>query len=238
MGVAPGVEPSRIVIDVMCGAVAIGIAVSGALADRKIGRPAVDGGPPRTHGTAKIDSATILAVGLTLWPPLFDLTAGYASLSRRPALWLAFVWPLATIMFDLGIGTQSTAYGQVLHPLQTPMHGTQENTAILAVALAIGTILTSGRQSPETQQVALPLLMAGVAMTIAFVLPVPTIAPDSDLGINIRMAQKGVFFNYAVGLMLASIFVAFRMRATSVSGASPASSSPGIPSVASLAVAL
>jgi hypothetical protein len=209
-----GYEPARILVDVLCGATAVALGVTGAVASQKVRRP-------RAHGAAKIDGATILACGLALWPPLFDLTAGFATLGRRPALWLAFVWPLAVILFDLVVGTQETAYGQVLHPLQTPMHGTPENSSILAVAFAIGTILTTIKQDPATRDTALALLMAGVTMTIAFVVPVPTVSPDSDLGRNVRMTQKGVFFNYAVGLMLASILVAFKLRAPPALAGSP-----------------
>ncbi len=217
------VMAGRIMIDVACGAVALTLAVSAGLSNDRLGRHPVnrvsEGGRvprPRSHGAAKVDSVAILAIGATLWPILFDATAGFRALARAPSLWLAFIWPLATIGFDLGLGAQSTIYKQVMHQHQRPTQGPAEANAVLGVALAIGSILaTKGLEKggPRSMKLGMPLLMAGVALTIAFVLPVPTVDPASDIGITIRTAQSGVFFNYAVGLMLGAILVSFSVRA-------------------------
>jgi hypothetical protein len=216
-----GLKIARILVDVMCGGIAVTIATSAGVANERLGRHPISSpgdnsavARQRGHGAAKIDAVAILAVGAALWPPLFDLTAGFKRLADRPALWLAFLWPIITITFDLAIGSQSTIYQQVMHPLQRPGNSPWEANTVLAVALAVGTIFTTKDSTGvDRQKVALPILMAGVALTLAFVLPVPTVDPSSDIGILIRTTQKGVFFNYAVGMMLASILVAFRLRA-------------------------
>lgn len=215
------IQVARILVGVMCGGIAVAIATSAGVANERLGRhpirsPGVNATSERQrgHGAAKVDVVAILAIGAALWPPLFDLTTGFRRLAAHPALWLAFLWPIITITFDLAIGSQSSIYGQVMHPLQRPKNSNVEANTVLAVALAIGTILTTrGSTGVNRQKVALPILMAGVALTLAFVLPVPTVDPYSDIGILIRTTQKGVFFNYAVGMMLSSILVAFRMRA-------------------------
>lgn len=214
----------RIMINVACGAAAITMAVGAGMSNQRLGKDPVqsmvDGGPSqrqRGHGAAKVDSVAILAIGAALWPVLFDVTAGFRNLSKVPALWLAFIWPLVAIGFDLGIGSRHTIYKQVQHPHQRPTQGPGEANAVLGVALAIGSILASTNlngQSPHVRQLALPILMAGVALTLAFVLPVPTVDPASNIGVTIRITQSGVFFNYAVGLMLGSILVGFSMRAS------------------------
>lgn len=239
------VMAGRIMIDVGCGAMALTLAIAAGISNERLGRHPVravsDGDTmarTRGHGAAKVDSVAILAIGATLWPILFDATAGFRSLSHAPSLWLAFIWPLATIGFDLGLGAQSTIYKQVMHEHQRPTQGPAEANAVLGVALAIGSILASKgleKGGPRSMQLGMPLLMAGVALTIAFVLPVPTVDPASDIGITIRTAQSGVFFNYAVGLMLGAILVSFSVRAKGRD--MPAIASKGIPMAAAALLA-
>jgi hypothetical protein len=215
------IQVARILLGVMCAGIAVTIAISAGIANERLGRHPIHSTGDnaaterqRSHGAAKVDAVTVLAIGAVLWPTLFDLTVGFRRLADRPALWLAFLWPIITITFDLVIGSQSTIYGQVMHPLQRPTNSNAECNSVLAVALAIGTILTSRYSTGvKRQKVALPILMAGIALTLAFVLPVPTVDPSSDIGILIRTTQKGVCFNYAVGMMLSSILVAFQLRA-------------------------
>jgi hypothetical protein len=219
-------ETARVLVDVSCGVVATVSIAMAVFTTHKLNHP-----PPQVahrlkqtertapQAAAKVHTVTALVVGAALWPVVFDLTARLETMAAHPRLWLAFLWPLLTIGTDLALATCTSLYGQVLRPLQSPQLGTAEGNAIIGVALAIGSILINSKNArADTKHITLPLLMAGTAMSLAFVLPVPTVQPGSDVHAVIKTVQKGIAFNYAVGMMLAAILVGFPLRTPAAGG--------------------
>ncbi len=153
-------------------------------------------------------SSTTMAIGLLLWPILFHLVVGAKSL-QDPYVAIVFAWPIVLIAFDLyhtGSRTKETESEEHARNLDIKNNG----IALVGGAWAIGALLAAitDRERGHSKQGSVSILIS-LLIAIALLIPSADAHVSSSTSIVVRSAQK-CLLNYAVGLFVAGVVIAWR----------------------------
>lgn len=140
----------------------------------------------------------IYALGILLWPPLFNLTVGYDKLQTRPRMLLGFLWPAAISGFSLaGVMQQRPPTSQENIQRQNSLNSDAQ--AIISAAFAMGSLMMGLKSAGGAH-----ILMYGLLLSLAFVIP-DVVITNSNMENTLIASGQSTVLNWAIGLVMAGI---------------------------------
>jgi hypothetical protein len=152
----------------------------------------------------------VLALGLLLWPLVWDVAVGSAAVSglqrlaRQPKLFLGLIWPLVMVLVDMQYvrnRSQDALFFESLHRIG---YLQSDANTIITAAFAMGTLITSMHKHSKGEGVR--VVMFALLLCVAFVIPTSDVPVTSRAALIIRSGQK-VCLNYAIGFVIAGIML-------------------------------
>lgn len=152
----------------------------------------------------RIVGAAVSTLGVLAWPVVWDVLVGYSVVAHHPLTFFGFVWPIFMNLIDLVYASRANntkASDKVFGIGQV----SADAATVVGIAFAIATLLTSQANKPLANAT-VPLIMYALLLLIAFVVPTPSLDPDSYVGFAVGSIQR-TFFNYAMGLVVTGIAI-------------------------------
>lgn len=152
----------------------------------------------------RLISVTSSAVGLLLWPLLWDYLVGFAVVIHNPLVLLGFVWPIVMEIMDISFAT-SNAKSLKMERIFGVNQMQADSTTLLAITFAIGSLLFSQARS-RLAEATVPLLLYALLILLVFLMPTPSLDPNELTGFAFGSMQRS-FYHYSLGLVIAGITV-------------------------------
>jgi hypothetical protein len=163
-----------------------------------------DSDPEVTREKMRLIGATVSATGILAWPVIFDTLIGYSVITHHPLLLFGFLWPMVMNMIDLSSASSSNSAVDSEQVYGIGEIAADSNT-LVGIAFAVGSFLSSQTNS-KLVNATIPLLMYALLLLIAFIVPTPSLDPNSYSGFTIGTLQR-TFFNYAMGFVIMGISI-------------------------------
>ncbi|MCH9717932.1 MAG: hypothetical protein K0U52_12760 [Gammaproteobacteria bacterium] len=151
----------------------------------------------------------MLTVGTLIWPIVWDVTIGLDKLMEKPRLVPAFFWVpffhLCQMQFVPQVSGEGDETSRALFIFQ--QKGLSEDTSqLISAAFAMGSLfLASTKNESNTENYgAAHIIMYGLIMCLAFVVPTLHVPPETRTAVLWRSAQF-VMLNYAIAFVIAGI---------------------------------
>lgn len=162
-----------------------------------------DSNPEVMNEKMKILGSTVSLIGVLLWPVVWNYLVGYSVIVHRPLTLFGFLWPMVINILDLiSINGRDSSETKKVFGMGSI---TADANTLVGVAFAIGSLLSS-QSDTKLANATIPLIMYSLLLMIAFIVPTPSLDPNSYEGFTTGGIQR-VFFNYAMGLVITGISI-------------------------------
>lgn len=157
---------------------------------------------------------SVLLTGILLWPVIWDWVVGYDSLVSYPYLYIALLWPIVLLFFQMYDSTHD--YMEDVENVRIQrmnlIKGIQgDSGTIISIAFAMGTIfIVMSRLCEErVSQKSVRIIIVALLICISLIVPTTHYADNSQkYSVFVRHSQR-VFVNYAIGFIMASLLIMF-----------------------------
>lgn len=143
----------------------------------------------------------VLCAGIALWPVVWDACIGLNVVLHQPKLLLGFLFPMVMGAVELFVIMQRSARESKSQSLFAHHEMNADAGAIISAAFAMGSLFL---RSSTQNYAATHILMYGLLLVIAFVVPTISVDPNSRTAILVRSVQK-VLLSYALGFVVTGI---------------------------------
>ena len=143
----------------------------------------------------------MITVGTLLWPIVWDATIGLNELIENPRLLPAFFWvPLVNLCQMQFVTEVSTESGGTAMAMFQQRSLADDTNQLISTAFAMGSLFFSSTKNYTGTHI----IMYGLLITLAFVVPTLHVPPDTRSAVLWRSAQF-IILNYAIGFVIAGI---------------------------------
>ena len=144
---------------------------------------------------------SMITVGTLLWPIVWDATIGLNELIDNPRLLPAFFWvPLVNLcqmQFVTEVSTDTSGTAMAMFQQKSLADDTNQ---LISTAFAMGSLFFSSTKNYTGTHI----IMYGLLITLAFVVPTLHVPPDTRSAVLWRSGQF-IILNYAIGFVIAGI---------------------------------
>lgn len=146
---------------------------------------------------------SMLTVCTLAWPILWDFTIGLDKLIERPRLLAGFLWVPCMNLCQMQFVTQPSGEigkdGRAMAVFQQRSLG-EDSAQLISTAFAMGSLLFSSTKNYSATHI----IMYGLVLLLAFVIPTLHVPPETRTAVLWRSAQFAVL-NYAIGFVISGI---------------------------------
>ena len=142
----------------------------------------------------------VYAVALAVWPIIWELSIGFSN-TKSAVLLGSFLWPVLYLLWEITHPNPSAS---------TTLNKTNRRidaAAIISLGFALGSLMNITKAENGWKDVkAVPMLIFALLLLVFFVIPTPTLEPESVAEISVNSTQN-VFLIYSIGMLVTGIIV-------------------------------